>query len=262
VQPKPWPLVINQNAIALPHWPRSQEWWNRFTPCWCTAIVRPDGTVAFDVNSTLPDGTRTEMGPAALRRQRQALARWLHTTLPEAFPEIYGTVARNERGAVTELNAVPRWTTDGRTERNGYPAGKEQAAESWAVRFTAPGIRATIGVDAYAAVTTRDDDGNPVEYSAEAMIRYTTCRDTADPDGTEVWSAIEYDTDRDSCPYGTAEDADKAAFRVALAYRDNPGHFAWNGSPGRDVSLAIAPLTNPARSSGSKPSGTPVPDGA
>jgi hypothetical protein len=71
------------------------------------AVVRPDGTVALDVSGILPDGTLTDMDPAAVRRQRTALVRWLHRTLPEAFPEIYGAVIRNERGAVIELNAAP-----------------------------------------------------------------------------------------------------------------------------------------------------------
>jgi hypothetical protein len=104
--PATWPLVINQDAIALPHWPRSQQWWDDFAPLWCTASVRPDGTVALDVNGTRADGTRTEMDRAATRRQRQALTRWLHSTLPEAFPELYGTVTRNERGAITAVSTA------------------------------------------------------------------------------------------------------------------------------------------------------------
>lgn len=194
-------------------------------------MVRPDGTVAFDVNDRLANGTQAERDAAATRRQRNILADWLHSALPEAFPEIYGTVARDERGRITELNAVPKWTTDDKTERNGYPAGDDQAAEAWGVRFTAPGIRAVIDVDACAVVTSRDEDGNPAEYSAEAMIRYTVCRDTANPGGTEVWSGIECEADRDPRAYATVEEADKAAHLLALTYRDNPGHFTWNARP-------------------------------
>jgi hypothetical protein len=104
-QPAAWPLVIDQGSIALPHWPRSQQWWDRFVPCWSTAAVRPDGTVAIDVNDTQPNGTRIRLDAAVTMRRRKALARWLHSALPEAFPEIYGTVARNERGAIIELRA-------------------------------------------------------------------------------------------------------------------------------------------------------------
>jgi hypothetical protein len=125
---------------------------------------------------------------------------------------------------------VPRWTADGTTERNGYPAGDDQAAEAGR-SASPPGIRAVIDVDTYAAVTTRDDDGNPVGYGAEAMIQYTVCRDIADSGGTEIWSGIEYGTGRDPGAYRTAEEADKAACKLALTYQDNPDHFTWSGRP-------------------------------
>jgi hypothetical protein len=110
-----WPLIIDQTAIALPHWPRDQRWWDQFVPLWSTAVVRADGTVAIDVNDRQADGTRIELDPATRRRRRKALFGWLTSTLPEAFPQICGPVTRDDRGRVTPVT----WTTTGKIENNG-----------------------------------------------------------------------------------------------------------------------------------------------
>jgi len=98
-----WPLIIDQTAIALPHWPRDQRWWDQFVPLWSTAVVRADGTVAIDVNDRQAGGTRIELDPATRRRRRKALFGWLTSTLPEAFPQICGPATRDDRGRVTPV---------------------------------------------------------------------------------------------------------------------------------------------------------------
>lgn len=72
-----FPLVIDQDDITAPDFPRSQDWWDRWVPLWITATVRDDGTVTLDVNGKHANGTRDELTGAKLRRSRAVMAQWL-----------------------------------------------------------------------------------------------------------------------------------------------------------------------------------------
>lgn len=80
-----FPLVIDQEDITAPRFPRGREWWEQFVPVnWITVEVRDDGTVALDARRDrcgfaggewVPDGT--QLTGAQFQRQRVAVARWI-----------------------------------------------------------------------------------------------------------------------------------------------------------------------------------------
>lgn len=74
-------IIIDQDRIDAPDFPRSQEWWQRFVPIWVTATVRDDGAVLLEASAghvfTRTATGRKPLAPAVRRRRAAAMVRWI-----------------------------------------------------------------------------------------------------------------------------------------------------------------------------------------
>lgn len=70
-------ILIAQAKVDAPDYPRDQEWWTGFVPCWVTAEVRADGIVSLTYNGRTFDGEPPKLSAVEARHGFQVMERWL-----------------------------------------------------------------------------------------------------------------------------------------------------------------------------------------
>lgn len=116
------------------------------------------------------------------------------------------------------------WKPDGGIGPGADAGGDCQVGEAYDVRFLHPKIHgALVTVYAYAA----EYDNNPGEFLVQVQTEFLTCKDPADPGGTEKWSDTTYQNE--DRIWGTLAEAGAAARRTAEKILKSAARVEWGG---------------------------------